>query len=83
MDVGLIYSVIFYPIIYIFPAYVANAVPVLFGKGARPIDFNKSINGKRILGDNKTIRGTLSGIIAGIIVAYLEASSLDCHTCFI
>jgi len=71
--VSLIYSVILYPIIYIFPAYVANALPVIFGKGAKPLDFNKKIAGKRIFGDHKTINGTIAGLVGGIIVGYLES----------
>jgi CDP-2,3-bis-(O-geranylgeranyl)-sn-glycerol synthase len=67
-----LYSIIFYPLIYIFPAYVANAIPVIFG-GGMPLDFKKNLAGKRIFGDHKTIRGTLSGIIAGIIIGYIES----------
>jgi CDP-2,3-bis-(O-geranylgeranyl)-sn-glycerol synthase len=72
MDVGLIYSVILYPIIFIFPAYAANALPVIFGGGA-PLDFGGMLAGRRIFGDHKTIRGTLSGIIGGILVGYAES----------
>ncbi|MEM2948242.1 MAG: CDP-2,3-bis-(O-geranylgeranyl)-sn-glycerol synthase [Candidatus Anstonellales archaeon] len=51
----------------ILPAYVANAVPVLLG-GGMPMDFGKNFfDGKRILGDNKTIRGFFAGIFSGII----------------
>ncbi len=61
-----------YPVIYILPAYVANGSPVLFGKGSRPLDFKMKIKGKRILGDNKTIRGTALGIASGIVVGAVE-----------
>lgn len=71
--VSLIYSAILYPIIYIFPAYVANALPVIFGGGKDPLDFKKKLGGKRIFGDHKTVRGTLSGLIGGVIVGYLES----------
>ncbi|MHA1616877.1 MAG: CDP-2,3-bis-(O-geranylgeranyl)-sn-glycerol synthase [Candidatus Njordarchaeales archaeon] len=58
-------------IIYIFPAYVANAAPVIFGGGA-PLDLGKRfIDGKRIFGDHKTIRGLVSGIICGILAGIL------------
>jgi CDP-2,3-bis-(O-geranylgeranyl)-sn-glycerol synthase len=66
-----IYSLIIYPIIFIFPAYAANALPVIFS-GWGPIDFGKKFGGKRIFGDHKTIRGTLSGLIGGILAGYLE-----------
>ncbi len=69
-----LYNWLIYPIIFIFPAYVANALPVIFGRGSRtPLDFNKKFMGKRILGDHKTVRGTLSGLIGGILIGYLES----------
>jgi CDP-2,3-bis-(O-geranylgeranyl)-sn-glycerol synthase len=67
-----LYTVFVYPIVYILPAYVANASPVLFGKGSRPLDFGMKMNGKRILGSNKTIRGTVLGIASGIVVGAVE-----------
>jgi CDP-2,3-bis-(O-geranylgeranyl)-sn-glycerol synthase len=52
----------------IVPAYCTNGAPVLFG-GGRPLDFGKSLpDGRRVLGDNKTFRGILSGLVVGIIV---------------
>lgn len=71
----LLYSVILYPIIYIFPAYVANGAPVIFG-GGRAIDFNRKLRGKPILGKNKTIRGFVTGLISGVIIGYLESLAL-------
>jgi len=68
---NLIYGLIIYPIIYIFAAYAANGAPVLFG-GGRPLDFGKKISGKRIFGNNKTIRGTLSSLAVGAIVGLIE-----------
>ncbi|HID91384.1 TPA: CDP-2,3-bis-(O-geranylgeranyl)-sn-glycerol synthase [Candidatus Bathyarchaeota archaeon] len=48
-----------------FPAYVANAVPVLLG-GGTPIDLGRGfIDGRPIFGRNKTVRGFLSGIAVG------------------
>jgi CDP-2,3-bis-(O-geranylgeranyl)-sn-glycerol synthase len=52
----------------IVPAYCTNGAPVIFG-GGRPLDFGKSLpDGNRVLGDNKTFRGILSGLVVGIIV---------------
>ncbi|MFX0013085.1 MAG: CDP-2,3-bis-(O-geranylgeranyl)-sn-glycerol synthase [Promethearchaeota archaeon] len=58
-------------IIFIFPAFVANAAPTILGKGKR---FNGPIDGgrlwkdnKRILGDGKTIRGFVSGVFCGML----------------
>lgn len=52
---------------FILPAYTANGLPVIFG-GGPPIDFGKTINGKRIFGDGKTIRGFLGGVLSGTLV---------------
>lgn len=57
----------------IVPIYCTNAAPVIFG-GGKPIDLGKSLSdGERICGDNKTIRGVASGLVAGIIVGLLES----------
>ncbi len=68
----LIYTIIIFPIIYIFPAYVANGAPVIFG-GGKPIDFGKTFRGKPIFGKHKTIRGFVFGILSGIIIGALES----------
>ncbi|MBU1198048.1 CDP-2,3-bis-(O-geranylgeranyl)-sn-glycerol synthase [Candidatus Micrarchaeota archaeon] len=62
-------------ILYIFPAYVANSAPVLFGGGA-PIDFKRHLpDGNRLLGNSKTLRGLgaglAAGMFAGVLLAYL------------
>lgn len=55
------------------PTYVANSTPVLLGGGA-PIDRGrKFIDGHRILGTNKTVRGFSYGILLGSIAALAEA----------
>lgn len=51
-------------LIYILPAYIANSSAVLFG-GGKPIDLKKTLKGKRILGDGKTIRGFTLGLVSG------------------
>ncbi len=53
------------------PAYAANAFPPLL-KGKRPVDCGKSLNGNRILGDGKTIEGTIGGILFGILIGSLQ-----------
>ncbi len=58
---------------FVFPAYVANAVPVLVG-GGTPIDFGHSfVDGRRIFGDGKTIRGFAGGLVGGILLGAFEA----------
>jgi CDP-2,3-bis-(O-geranylgeranyl)-sn-glycerol synthase len=54
------------------PAYTPNNFAVVFG-GGTPIDFGRYfIDGKRILGDGKTIRGFVAGVLGGILVAHLQ-----------
>jgi len=49
------------------PAWIANATPVL-GGGGRPIDGGKIYkDGRRVLGDGKTIRGFIVGVVLGIL----------------
>ncbi|GGJ02276.1 hypothetical protein GCM10008995_10060 [Halobellus salinus] len=50
------------------PAYVPNNAAVLAGGGA-PIDGGWTVNGRRLLGDGKTWRGTAVGTAAGIALA--------------
>lgn len=58
---------------FIFPAYCANAVPVILG-GGLPIDFGKKLfDDKPIFGENKTFRGFFVGLIAGTGVGLIES----------
>ncbi|MGQ9530324.1 MAG: CDP-2,3-bis-(O-geranylgeranyl)-sn-glycerol synthase [Candidatus Bathycorpusculaceae bacterium] len=67
---------------FIFPAYCANAIPVLTG-GGLPIDFGKNFfDGKPILGKNKTFRGFFSGLIVGTAVGFLEIIFFNYHIFF-
>ncbi len=64
-------------IYFMLPGYFANMAPVIAARifknrFALPIDFNKKIKGKLILGSHKTWRGLISGIFAAIIIAYLQ-----------
>jgi CDP-2,3-bis-(O-geranylgeranyl)-sn-glycerol synthase len=60
-------------VLYFFvPAYAANMAPVLvrghFEALAVPMDGGRSMGGSRVLGDHKTWRGILSGVVAGTLV---------------
>jgi len=56
------------------PAYVANSTPVLLGGGA-PIDRGGNfIDGRRIFGSNKTVKGFTSGLVLGASAAVAEAA---------
>ena len=58
---------------FIFPAYVANAVPVLAG-GGRPMDFGRNFfDGKPIFGKNKTFRGFFFGLVLGTVTGFAES----------
>jgi len=58
---------------FIFPAYCANAIPVITGGGI-PIDFGrKFFDGKPIFGKNKTYKGFFFGLVVGTLVGYVES----------
>ena len=60
-------------IIFILPAYCANATPVIAG-GGLPIDLRrKFIDGKAIFGKNKTFRGFFVGLVVGTGVGLVES----------
>lgn len=70
-------------LLFIFPAYCANAVPVLAG-GGTPMDFGKNFfDGKRIFGDHKTFRGFFFGLLVGILVGIVEFLIFDYPILFI
>ncbi len=61
-------------LIFIFPAYCANAVPVLAG-GGLPMDFGRNFfDGRRIFGTNKTFRGFFFGWGIGFLVGIAEVA---------
>lgn len=63
-------------LLFIGPAYVANAAPLLLG-GGPPLDGGRNfVDGRPILGSHKTVRGFFAGIFAGTIVGLVE-SPLD------
>jgi len=67
---------------FIFPAYCANAIPVLAG-GGTPIDFGKTFSdGRPIFGKNKTFRGFFAGLLVGSAVGILESILFNYHMSF-
>jgi len=59
------------------PAYFANAAPVLL-HGGGPLDGGKNwTDGKRILGDHKTLWGTLSGAAVGSAVGVVQGNAVQ------
>jgi len=67
-------SVILQALYFMFPAYVANAVPNFlphFKMGRvldSPVDMGHKLFGKRIFGDHKTVKGFVFGTLSGVLV---------------
>ncbi len=67
----------FLVLIFFLPAGLANLAPVIANKipilnqWKTPIDFGIMLNGKRLLGDNKTWRGLVFGILVGAVTGWL------------
>ena len=59
------------------PAYFANAAPVLLHGGGSLDGGRNWRDGKRILGDHKTIYGTLAGITVGALFAVAQGNALQ------
>jgi len=58
---------------FIFPAYVANAMPVLAGGGIG-MDFGKTLpDGRPVFGRNKTFRGFVAGLAVGTVAGLGES----------
>jgi CDP-2,3-bis-(O-geranylgeranyl)-sn-glycerol synthase len=70
-------------LLFIFPAYCANAIPVLVG-GGLPMDFGKNfLDGKRVFGSNKTFRGFFFGLTIGVLVGIVELLIFDYSPFFV
>ncbi|HTX60992.1 MAG TPA: CDP-2,3-bis-(O-geranylgeranyl)-sn-glycerol synthase, partial [Methanobacterium sp.] len=65
-------SLLAYALYFMLPAYLANVSALAFG-GGTPVDFSKNFqDGRRLLGDGVTWRGTIVGIIIGTVIAALQ-----------
>jgi CDP-2,3-bis-(O-geranylgeranyl)-sn-glycerol synthase len=70
-------TLLFEALLFIFPAYCANATPVLVG-GGLSMDFGKTFfDGKRIFGSNKTFKGFFFGLSIGILVGLVELTLFE------
>ncbi len=62
-------------VIYVLPAYIANGTPVVvlrFARRGHPLDMGMVMrDGRRLLGDGKTVEGLISGVSAGLAAAVL------------
>lgn len=60
-------------LVFLIPIYIANSSPVVLGGGA-PLDFGLVLrDGRRLLGDGKTARGFVAGVLAGTAAAGIIA----------
>ena len=57
------------------PAYLGNTIASIVGGGS-PIDNGRNWNdGRRILGDGKTWRGLIGGVLGGMLVGHLQMTA--------
>ena len=71
--ISLMDSEVLNAIFFVFPTMFANVTPMLFG-GGLPIDFRKNFFDKRrILGNNKTIRGLIAGVLGGFLMGLFSS----------
>lgn len=67
--------------LFIGPAYFANAAPLILG-GGRTLDGGRTLSdGQPVFGSHKTIRGTIAGIFVGTLVG-LGESFVDSRLAF-
>jgi len=69
-------------IIFILPAYVANAAPVFFGKATSkiPLDLKRRfIDRRRLFGGGKTWPGFFLGILAGLVAATITSQFVSIY----
>jgi CDP-2,3-bis-(O-geranylgeranyl)-sn-glycerol synthase len=77
-----IFQLIIEALKFIFPAYIANAIPVLAGGGIG-MDFGKNLpDGRPVFGRNKTFRGFVAGLAAGTIAGLAESYLFDYASTF-
>lgn len=60
-------------LLFLVPVYVANSSPVVLGGGC-PLDLGrKCLDGNRVLGEGKTMRGFAGGVLAGTVAGGIVA----------
>ncbi|WP_423793354.1 CDP-2,3-bis-(O-geranylgeranyl)-sn-glycerol synthase [Methanocaldococcus indicus] len=68
----MVLKLVFMSFWYILPAYVANASACIFG-GGTPIDLKKCfIDGRRVIGDGVTFKGSFFGILLGTLTGAIQ-----------
>ena len=61
---------------FVWPAYCANAFPAVLN-GKRPLDRGRYFGKSRLLGDSKTIEGTIGGILFGMLMGIIQMNVQD------
>ena len=60
---------VFSILLVVLPAYTANGMALILG-GGKPLDKGRKMrDGRRIFGEGKTVRGTILGILSGILAS--------------
>lgn len=71
-DIINVLTLIAYVIYFMLPAYLANVSALTFG-GGTPVDFGREFrDGRRILGDGVTWKGTIIGTAIGTLIGLLQ-----------
>ncbi len=60
-------------LLFIGPAYFANAAPLVFGGGATLDGGRRLADGQPIFGSHKTVRGVIAGIVVGTLIGLGES----------
>jgi Putative integral membrane protein DUF46. len=63
---------VLYVIYFMLPAYMANISGLVFG-GGKPLDMGTTLaDGRRLIGDGGTWRGTSAGTFVGLVVGIIQ-----------
>ncbi|MEM0240807.1 MAG: CDP-2,3-bis-(O-geranylgeranyl)-sn-glycerol synthase [Candidatus Nezhaarchaeales archaeon] len=80
MDLAYGVELVISSIVFILPAYIANMTPLIVAKiipKRRPMDLGKYwFDGRRVLGDSKSIEGFISGVLSGLLVGLFLSDAL-------
>jgi len=60
-------------LLFIGPAYFANAAPLVLGGGASLDGGRRLADGRPIFGPHKTVRGVIAGIVVGTLIGLAES----------
>jgi CDP-2,3-bis-(O-geranylgeranyl)-sn-glycerol synthase len=74
---------LFFALWFFLPAALANMVPILAAavpalkKYTAPMDFGRTLRGKRIFGAHKTWRGLIAGVMVATLTLWLQQLAVD------